>query len=345
MGSMENGSIRLTAPEMSSLWTQYMFDSMSIWFFKYALGHIDDKDIKDIYETALQLSISHVQQIEEFYKGENYPIPKGFTDKDVILDAPRLFQDPFYLYYLYIMTLQGLTGYALSVGTSIRADLRKYYINCNAETMMLYEKTIDTMLTKGLFTRPPVLSPPAAIDFVKHQNFLTGWFGERRPLTGIEIGDITFNMNKMNLHVALKVGFSQVAQSEKVRKYINRGTDISNKHLGIFTNIFIEEKLNSPMSWQAFVTNSTTPTFSDKFMMYQVQLSTQLAIAYYGTALSVTSRRDIGLKYLELIIELTKFGEDGANLMIENGWLEEPPKGSDRRNLAKGKKEDQKNSN
>jgi rubrerythrin len=345
MGSMENHSIRLTAPEMSSLWTQYIFESMSIRFFKYALGHIDDKDIKNIYKMALQLSERHIQQIEEFYKGENYPIPKGFTEDDVNLGAPRLFQDPLYLYYIYIMTLQGLSGYALSVGTSIRADLRKYYITCNTETMMLYDNTINTMLTKGLFTRPPVLSPPAAIDFVKHQTFLTGWFGDRRPLTGIEIGDITFNMNKMNLHVALKVGFSQVAKSEKVRKFINRGTEISNKHLGIFTNILREEKLNTPMSWQSFVTNSTTPTFSDKFMMYQVQLSTQLAIAFYGTALSVTSRRDIGLKYLELIMELTKFGEDGVNLMIDNGWLEEPPKGSDRQSLAKGKKEDQKNSN
>jgi rubrerythrin len=345
MGSMENHSIRLTAPEMSSLWTQYIFESMSIRFFKYALGHIDDKDIKNIYKMALQLSERHIQQIEEFYKGENYPIPKGFTEDDVNLGAPRLFQDPLYLYYIYIMTLQGLSGYALSVGTSIRADLRKYYITCNTETMMLYDNTIDTMLTKGLFTRPPVLSPPAAIDFVKHQTFLTGWFGDRRPLTGIEIGDITFNMNKMNLHVALKVGFSQVAKSEKVRKFINRGTEISNKHLGIFTNILREEKLNTPMSWQSFVTNSTTPTFSDKFMMYQVQLSTQLAIAFYGTALSVTSRRDIGLKYLELIMELTKFGEDGVNLMIDNGWLEEPPKGSDRQSLTKGKKEDQKNSN
>ncbi len=122
---MENNSIRLTAPEMSSLWTQYIFDSMSICFFKYALEHIDDIDIKEIYKTALQLSESHIQQIEEFYKGENYPIPKGFTEEDVIIGAPRLFQDPFYLYYLYIMTLQGLTGYALSVGTSIRANLKK----------------------------------------------------------------------------------------------------------------------------------------------------------------------------------------------------------------------------
>jgi hypothetical protein len=338
---MENNSIRLTAPEITSLWTQYMFETMSICFIKYALEHIEDKDIHKIYKTALNLSENHVQQIIVFFNGENYPIPKGFTEEDVNVLAPRLFQDPLYLYYIYIMSLQGLTGYALSVGTSIRSDLRKYYIACNTETMMLYETTMDTLLTKGLFLRPPVISPPEKIDFVKHQSFLTGWFGERRPLTGMEIGDITFNMNKMNLHVALKVGFSQVAASDKVRKFIKRGMEISNKHLGIFLTIFNEEKLNSPVSWQSLVTDSTITPFSDKFMMYQVQLSTQLAIAFYGAALSVTSRRDLALQYGLLTSELANYGEDGTNLMIDNGWLEEPPRATDRRALTKGKMDDQ----
>ncbi len=65
----------------------------------------------------------------------------------------------------------------------------------------------------------------------------------------MEIGDITFNMNKMHLHVAFKVGFSQVAQSEKVRQYINRGREISDKHIEAFDSISHEEKLNSPISW------------------------------------------------------------------------------------------------
>jgi hypothetical protein len=336
---MEPTHIKLTAPEISSLWTQYMFETMSICFLKYALEHLEDQKIITIYKKSLELSERHVLKIKEFLDGEGFPIPQGFTEKDVNMNAPRLFLDPFYLYYIYIMTLQGLTGYALSVGTSIRSDLRKYFITCNTETMVLFEETIDRMLTKGLFTRPPVITPAEGADFVKHQSFLTGWFGERRPLTGMEIGDITFNMNKMHLHVALKVGFSQVASSKKVRQYINRGMEISQKHIAAFEKIFREEMLNSPISWQSHVTNSTAATFSDKWMMYQVQLSTQIAIAFYGTALSVTSRADIAEKYIVMVSELVRFAEDGANLMIENGWFEEPPKASDRRALTKGKKE------
>ncbi|MBT2655793.1 DUF3231 family protein [Bacillus sp. ISL-18] len=336
---MEPTRIQLTASEISSLWTQYMFNSMSICFIKYALEHLEDQDIIEIYQFSLELSERHVQKAAEFFNGEDYPIPQGFTDQDVNIKAPRLFQDPFYLYYMYIMSLQGLTGYALSVGTSIRADLRKYYIECNKETMDLFEKTIDTMLTKGIYSRPPIIPAPESVDFVKHQSFLTGWFGQRRPLTGMEIGDITFNMNKMHMHVALKVAFSQVVESKKVRQFVKRGAEISNKHIAAFEQVFREDKLNSPISWQSYVTNSTVSPFSDKWIMYQILLSSQVAVAFYGSALSVTNRRDLAEKYVGLSSELIRFAEDGMNLMIELGWLEEPPKAADRRALTQGKKE------
>lgn len=333
-----NNPIRLTAPEIASLWTQYIFETMSICFFRYALEHIEDHEVKSIYQTSLELSKKHVQKITEFMSKENYPIPLGFTEEDdVNIHAPRLFQDPFYLNYIYIMTLQGMTGYALSVSNSIRSDLRKYYITCMSETMELFDQSIDLMLSKGLFTRPPIISPPDSIDFVKHQSFLTGWLGDRRPLNAIEIGDISFNMLKMHLHAALKVGFIQVTQSKEIRQHFMRGLEIANKHIKIFESVFKEDKLNSPISWQSMITNSTSMTFSDKYMMYQIQLSTQLSLSFYGSAMSVNSRRDIGADYLRLILELLKFGEDGANLMIKNGWLEQPPTASDRESLANGK--------
>lgn len=334
---MEKKNIRLTAPEISSLWTQYMFDTMAICFIKYALNHIEDEDIREIYKSSLELSERHIKKIKGFFTEEKFPIPQGFTEKDVNVSAPRLFQDPFYLYYLYIMSLQGLTGYSLSVSTSIRSDFRQYNMDCNSEAMILFDKIMDTMLNKGIFTRPAVVSPADTVDFVKHQSFLTGWVGQRRPLTVMEIGDITFNLNKLHLHVALKVAFSQVVSSDRVRKFINKGIQITNKQIGIFETIFREEKLNAPMSWQSAVTNSTISPFSDKLMMYHVQLSTQVAVAFYGTAFSVTSRRDIAAQYVAHTAELAAYAEDGAKLMIDKGWLEEPPKATDRRTLAKGK--------
>jgi hypothetical protein len=36
--------------------------------------------------------------------------------------------------------------------------------------------------------------------------------------------------------------------------------------------------------------------------------------------------------------EYAQYAEDGANLMIENSWLEQPPTAPDRKELALGKK-------
>nr|WP_202077707.1 DUF3231 family protein [Caldalkalibacillus salinus] len=158
-------------------------------------------------------------------------------------------------------------------------------------------------------------------------------------MTAIEISHITFNMNKMYLHIALKTGFAQVSQIKNVRDMILRGVDITLKQTEVFESMFREEQLNFPTSWESTVTNSTVPPFSEKLMMYMVQLSTQAAIAFYGASVSTTNRRDLGTHYLRLIPELIKYGEDCMNIMIDHGWMEKPPSATDRKALAKEKKQ------
>lgn len=328
-------NVRLTAPEIANLWTQYMNDTAAICFNKYALRIIKDENIRSLYQFALELSERHVKRIKDFLKQENFPVPQGFTDQDVKTDAPRIFDDALFLNYLYVMSLHGIDGYGASVTTSIRADIRKYFIKCNMEGMILYHRIMETMLLKGLMVRPPFINPPELITFVKQPDFLTGWVGKRRPLTSIEINSITFNMIKMNLHGTLKVAYSQVAQSEQLRKYLVRGLDIANKHIEIFNSLLREDNLNSPISWESMVTNTTISPFSDKLIMFQIQMSTMTAIAFYGLALSVSTRKDLSTHYIRLMGEVLEFAKDGADIMIQNGWMEEPPTADDRKELAK----------
>jgi hypothetical protein len=207
------------------------------------------------------------------------------------------------------------------------------------EGMILYNRIVEIMLSKGLLIRAPYIHPSEIAGLVKKQSFLTGWIGKRRPLTSTEISGIYFNMIKMSLHGCLKVGFIQVAQSEEVRQYFMRGLKITQNHIEVFNSLFSEENLNSPISWQSMITNSTTTPFSDKFMMFQIQMSTATAIAFYGAALAVCNRRDLATHYIRLIGELLPFAEDGENIMINNGWMEEPPTADDRMALAKSKRE------
>ncbi|WP_396265721.1 DUF3231 family protein [Halobacillus shinanisalinarum] len=65
--------------------------------------------------------------------------------------------------------------------------ITSYFAECNSETMDLYDRILEVMLTKGIFSKPPNFPAPSGIDFVKSQSYLTGWFGKRRPLNATEV--------------------------------------------------------------------------------------------------------------------------------------------------------------
>jgi hypothetical protein len=69
-------------------------------------------------------------------------------------------------------------------------------------------------------------------------------------------------------------------------------------------------------------------------MMFHTTFLIAIGMAYYGTSLSTSVRRDLSVQYSRLIQEVGKYSEDGANLMIENGWMEQPPQAADRDALA-----------
>jgi hypothetical protein len=330
----EGHNVRLTSAEIANLWTQYMNDSMAACVTSYFLEKAQDKDVRDILEYAFNLSKSHLAKIREFLQQENYPIPKGFTKEDVNYSAPSLFSDTFMLVYFHVMSLHGLTGYAGAVGTSVRADQRKYFIQCNTETMTLYDKVVSTMLEKGIFTRPPSISAPSGVEFVEKQGFLSGWFGNRRPINAIEISGIFYNMQKNIVKIVLEIGFSQVAKSKEISEYLQRGHRVCDKQFEVLSSILAEDNLPSPNKWDSEVSNSTVPPFSDKLMLFHVVSLVSAAVGFYGAGFAVAQRRDLAVQYTRLIGEIALYAEDGVNILIDKGWLEKPPLAADREKLA-----------
>jgi len=329
---------RLTSAEIANLWSQFINDSLAKCVISYFLENVEDQDIRKVLEFALDLSQEHLGEIKGFLEEEKYPLPIGFTDEDVHLGAPRLFSDVFMLYYMYIMTLHGLTGYAGAVGTSIRSDQRTYFIKCNTETMELYEKVMEIMVHKGIINRPPNINAPEQADFVTKQKFLKGWMGNRRTLDAIEVSGIYFNMQKTISKIVLEIGFSQVAKTKEVRDYLKEGEKICDKQYDVLNSILLESDLPSPRKWDAEVTNSTIPPFSDKLMLFHIVTLVATASGYYGAAFAISQRRDLGLKYELLIADITKYANDGARLLIKHGWMEQPPTFDDREHLSNQQK-------
>ncbi|KGM45271.1 DUF3231 family protein [Neobacillus niacini] len=330
-------NVELTSAEIANLWTQYMNDSLSICILTHSIEKAKDQDIKEVQEFALSLAEYHIKKITEFFNQQKFPIPKGFSiEEDVNLNAPPLFTDAFMIDYLHIMTLLGLTGYAGAIATSCREDQIDYFIKCNIETMELHKRIINVMLNKGLYSRPSRINTPSQVEFVDNQRYLTGWFGKKRPLNAVEISGMSFNMKKDVAKTVLELGFGQVCQTKEIQKYFERGKNICKNHFNTFSNMLTKEELSSPKSWSSEVTNSTVSPYSEKLMLFHIVTLVSSAIGYYGAGLSVTQRRDLALEYTKFMTEVALYAEDGAQLLIKYGWLEQPPLASDREKLAKG---------
>ncbi|WP_172840445.1 DUF3231 family protein [Virgibacillus phasianinus] len=335
MENNEYKKIELTSSEVSSLWTAYQADTMMIRGIQYFLVNIEDEDIKETLEFALNLIEEHKNGVEEIFTKEEYPIPQGFTEEDVNLDAPRLFTDKLYLEFILSMSGYTLAAYSAALSQAERTDIIDYFSKVLVNDQILHKKVKELAKEKGIFIRSPFIPKPEQVDFVDSTHFLKGWFTNRRPLLGVEISNLVFNARRNALGQGIITGFSQVARSKEVRQYFERGREISGKHMETLSNTLKECYLSSGAILSTpEVTDSKEAPFSDKYMMFLITTLIASSIGQYGIAISVSPRHDLGVQYSRLIAEIAKYSNLGAKLMINNGWMELPPIAADRKELA-----------
>ncbi len=232
MGDKNNDiNEKLTSAEMGKLWATYTSNTMAKCVLSYYLKHLDDQDIKKVVEHAFNLSGKIVENIKEIFIQENFPIPIGFTDKDVNLDAPRLFSDEFYLHYLKYTIKAGMSIYSIAIPLMTRKDVRDFFINTLDSTVELIAEINDVLEEKGLMVKPPTIPIPKKVDFVQKQRYLHGFIGDVRPSHALEIAHLYDNIESNVTSKGLLIGFSQVARTEKVQKFMLRGKEITNKHI------------------------------------------------------------------------------------------------------------------
>ncbi|MDD4239060.1 MAG: DUF3231 family protein [Desulfotomaculaceae bacterium] len=72
------------------------------------------------------------------------------------------------------------------------------------------------------------------------------------------------------------------------------------------------------------------------FIIISILLIFSLQAGITNTAVSLASspRLDLALMYGRLIVQTADFANDGIKIMIDNGWLEEPPRYVDRSELV-----------
>ncbi len=330
--------VKLTCAEISSLWGTFINDNMVICVITHFMETVEDPEVKTILEETLQVAINHKNIIEAIFLKENIVVPQGFPlEKHVVSNAPRLFSDIFYMQFVVQLARYGVISHTSSLTMSAREDICQMYHDFLNHTSLVYQHAVFCMQKKGVFVRMPLMNYPEEIDFVDEQKFLTGWFGRRRALLGIEATHLMMNAINNEVGKATCIGFSQVASEQVLRDYFLRGKHVCTHLMSSIHEVLEESDVPTAMSWDQNVTNSTTSPFSDQLMLYIVGTLSFLGVAAYGTGISTSMRRDIISMYLGFMSKAGAFGEHGMDLMIERNWLEQPPQFEDREKIAKRK--------
>ncbi|MFC0560178.1 DUF3231 family protein [Halalkalibacter alkalisediminis] len=329
----------MTASEIGILWTQYLQNSMSLQIVKYFNEIVEDTDIRLIVEQTLQLTGKVNSEIEQFFQVENIPTPDAFSESDVNLKAPRLYTDPFILWFIETMGKASSTAYSLSQGVSSRTDIRAFFSKILMEYSSLLNEAIDMGLTKGIYVRPPSITKPGQVEYITGKKYFSSGLNpfNKRTLNSVEIMHLSENLKTNAIGTLLCTGFAQTTENKEVKKFFIDGKNISNKHVKIFSEKLSETGLTAAISPDIGVTDSTTRVFSDKLMMFLKSVLSATGQGNYSTASTASMRYDLVADYQRLSAEIALYAKDGLDIMLKHGWLEEPPQAPDRKELIHSK--------
>ena len=87
----------------------------------------------------------------------------------------------------------------------------------------------------------------------------------------------------------------------------------------------MDENIPIPSTPDSFVTDSKVSPFSEKLMLTHALVLSSSGLSSLGMALSENIRSDLQTKYIKYTSEIMKYAQKGANIMIDNEWLEQPP--------------------
>ena len=328
---MEEHNIGLTTPEIASLWKTYIQQTATLCVIKHFIQHVQDLEIKPILDEQASFLQSFIERAKSMFNEEHFPIPKGFSDEDLNLSAPALFTDLYGLSFVYRLNQMNLSDYATIATKVARQDVVDYFYDCMESTAKIYKKSLNLMLSKGVYDRPPKMSYPSNVEFIKKKDSLFDtWLSDPRPLNAFELGEIFYIIERNYIGILLLMGFIQVTKDKEIKKFLIDGKNLAQKQIDIFNKILKEEEHlgNIPVTLE--VTDSTTSPFSDKLIMFFIATTITTGIYLASYALSVSMRKDLGAHYISIIIDIMKYGEEGLKIMVDRGWMEQPPQAFDR---------------
>ncbi|MGR9048044.1 DUF3231 family protein [Halobacillus faecis] len=321
----------LTANEIGLLWTQYIQNSMAIPVLEHFQLTHRDEEIQSLIHLAKEIADQGVNDCRRFFEEAELPVPNGYTMDDLNPNAPKLFTDPFMLTFLEHMGQAGLTSDGFSLGASSREDVRNFFSERIQKQDQLFHECVNIGLEKGIYTRPPQIAIKKETEYIESKSYYHPF--SKRSLNAMEITHLYENIKNNTIGEVLCQGFAQTSKNKTVKEYMKHGKKMSIKHRKLFSDLLDQSGIMTPMVSANFLTTNTDPVFSDRLMMYVISVLASAGQGNYATSSSVSLRYDIIFTYQKLIIDTAIYSKDGLDIMIHNGWFEEPPQAPDREKL------------
>lgn len=328
-------NIMPTSSEINYLWITYLAESMSVTMLKHMVAKSKDPDFHDILQLALDVASQNIIAIEQIFNSIHHPVPVGFGEKDVDVNAPELFTEEFSVKYTKFMARYILVNNNLAFSDSSRTDIKDLFSGAIDKYKNVIQKADQILLSKGIFSKSPYIKLPDQVEYVHDKSYYGSFFGKSdRPLNVVEISNI-FNIIDFKIAMrTLKQGLAQVTKLDQVRNHLKRGVKMADKQLEVLGSLLEQENLPKPEILNDLVTNSIQPPYSDRLIMFHTSIAMARIILSYGIGLTNNARKDIVADFMRLMVEILEFSKDGVDIMIKNGWLEQVPQTVNREKLT-----------
>jgi len=217
--------IQLTSTELGSLWQSYMTLSLRTQVYGFLKAKTIDKEAQDILATLIPEAQDIINKIVTVFNNEKAVIPLGFDARDIVMEAPALYDDLFHIMFVRQMMKLNLGNFAVYSAMSYMKEINDIFKSDYDVSNKYYLITTKYLLEKGVLAKPPRVTMPKKVEFIQDKNHMSGLniFNNKGPLSTIEVAYIYEAIEDNIFGIQLMTGFAQVARESEVKKYFIEG--------------------------------------------------------------------------------------------------------------------------
>ncbi|WP_166238482.1 DUF3231 family protein [Paenibacillus turpanensis] len=329
----------LTSSEVGTLWLTYQQKTMILRMLEYFIEKADDEKAKKIMVDLYEQINPYAKRIADIFQAEGAVIPVGFTAQDVNKDVPKLYDNGFDIMFVRLIKEISMAMHSLNITMSYREDIVLLFKELTSITQTVYNSCTQYLIEKGMMARPPYVSMPKSVEFVKDRSYLGGLainpFSEKRTLNTVEVAHLHHAIESNATGMQMIIGFAQCANETEVKKFFVKGAELAKSIVKELTETLLQSDIQVPVPSGGHATRSTVAPFSDKIMMYCTSLFCGFSMGSTSLGTAFSLRNDLPAKMAIIMKDIFEYAHEGGTIMIRNGWMEEPPQMEERKQLTK----------